>query len=126
MESTKTTREVADDLAVNMKTLQLWVREETVRPIVHGEGKRRRIEWTQEAIEQARRCRDREAKESPLLAALGPDLISAMLEAKRMRDYQGDGDVIVAGSAKGRIFRSDAQLGDVLKKMRGSFFVLMR
>ena len=126
MNDTKTTREVSEELSVSMKTLQLWVRDETVRPIVNGNGTQRRITWTPEAVEQARRCRDRAAYESPLIAAIGPDLIAAMNEAKRMKDYQGDGDVVVAGPLKGRIFRSDDTLGEVLRRMRGPFFLLMR
>lgn len=125
-EPLKTTREVAEMLGVQIKTLQLWVREENARPISNGDGRQRRLSWTPEAIEQARRLRDRANQESPLIAAMGPDLIAATNEAKRMKDYQGDDDVVVAGPQRGRIFRSDTTLGEVLRKMRGPFFVLMR
>lgn len=126
MDDMKTTREVADDLGVNIKTLQLWVREKNVRPFSSGEGRLRRLSWPQEAIEQARRLRDRESRESPLIAAMGPELIAALKEAKRMKDYQGDGDVVAASAHSGRIFREDTPIRDVLRKVKAPFIILAR
>lgn len=122
----KTTREVAIELGVNPKTLQLWVRQENVQPISNGSGRQRRLKWTPESIEHARRLRDRDAQESPLIAAMGPELIAALHEAKRAKDYQGDDDIVVAGPNAGRVFRSDTPLATVLRKLPDRVLLVMR
>lgn len=122
---TKTTREVADELSVNPKTLQLWVREEHVTPITTGQGRQKRIAWTPEAVDQARRLRDRAAAESPLLAALGPELVGAVDEARRMKPYQFEGDVIVASAQAAKIYRDDTTLRAVLRQAKGKALLIL-
>jgi len=121
----KGSREVADALDVNLKTLQLWVREGYLRPKVTGEGRQRRIAWRKADIERAKRLRDRNGTPT-LVAAFGPDFETAISEAWRMRDFCGDGDVVVGGAERGRIFRDDTSLRDVLRRTCGTVLVILR
>lgn len=123
--SGKGSREVAAELDVNIKTLQLWVREGYVSPRTVGEGRQLRIDWQSEDVERAKRLRDRNGS-TPLAAAFGPDLMAAMSEAWRMRDFRGDDDVIVCSHERGRVFRNDTTLKEVVRKMPGRVLVILK
>lgn len=120
-----TTREVSDLLGVDPKTLQYWAREGHIRVNSSGEGRGRRIDWTPEAVEQARRVRDRCPGDSSILHAVGPELQQALELARKQQSKQYGGDVIVASTERARIFRGDTTLSEVLRKVPGSVCVVL-
>jgi excisionase family DNA binding protein len=122
-----TTKEVAEMLDVNMKTLQFWVREGFIDAVkITGEGRQRRIEWTEDGIEQARKMKDRAANGSAVADVYGTDLLTTMRRAKEMKDYQSPGNIIVASPKTARLFRDDRSLGDVLRTIPGTFLIILR
>lgn len=123
--SRTTTRDVSELLGVNVKTLQFWAREGHISVDSTGSGPNRRIAWTEDAIEQARRVRDRCAGDASLAVAIGPELAQAMERGRKLRKLQFDGDVIVASKDGARVFRSDTTLHEALRRVKGTVFVVL-
>lgn len=121
----KTTGEVARELSVQPATLQLWVREGYMVPRSTGAGPRKRLAWAEQDVARARRMRDRNGS-SPLVAVFGPELAAAAAEAWKLRDFRGDGDAVVAGPERGRIFRVDATIQQVASRLTGDFLIILR
>lgn len=124
-EPTKHTREVATELDVNLKTLQSWVRDGLIAPPTTGEGRMLRIEWRPEDVESAKRLRDRNGQ-TPLQAAFGPELFSALRQARRQREFEAEGEVSVCSAQRGRVFRSDTTLAEVLRRVPGRVLIILR
>lgn len=120
------TTKVAKLLGVQEKALQRWVREGIIDVETSGSGSRKRIHWDQASVVQARRVRDRVAGDSMLASSIGPDIAAALELARKSRRFKSDDDVIVATANTARIFRQDASLSDVIRRIRGTVFVVLK
>jgi transposase-like protein len=121
----KKTTEVARDLGVNVTTLRGWVRDGKIATDGGPGGPGRGIQWTDTAIEQARRLRDRVAGDSSLATAIGPDVSAAIELARKAQALRSPGDVVVATPESARIFRDDSTLSEVLRRTRGKLMVVL-
>lgn len=123
----KSTREVGKLLGVSIKTLQFWVREGFVDAVeVTGTGRQRRIIWTDDGIEQARKMKDRSENGSAIADVYGTDLLDTMRRAKEAKDQLGDSDVVVASPKTVRILQRDRTIRDAIRTVPGTFLIILQ
>ncbi len=129
MTDTYTTREVAKEIGVPLKTLQLWVREGHLSPQTTGNGKQRRIHWTAADVDAARKFstdkaqskRARDVRDM-LLDILGHDAMRALIRAIDMPCPHGS--VIAAGPDGARAARLNEPVSSLLRRIGGRGVIL--
>lgn len=126
----KTTREVAEAVGVKIPTLQKWVRDGLLTPSAVGEGKQRRLSWSEEDAAAAAdlAAKGGRASVSALISELAPaGVVPHLVKAEMMLEQLSPHQVIVVGESGPRVFDRDMPVGAIVKKLvpcRGQFSAL--
>lgn len=128
-EQTYTTREVADLIDVSIKTVQFWVRERYLTPATEGDGRQKRITWSQSDLDAAMAYKDEQAQakkgreiRDTLIDTIGRDGLRHFNEALDM--HRPRGSVVCAGPAGARVVRLNDTVKTVMDRIGGSGLIL--
>jgi hypothetical protein len=107
--------------------LQLWVREGRINPKATGEGRLRRLSWTDDDVAVAVRIRD-EGKTVVAVNAVNQQLdgrfLQALMRAQEAKENCLPHEIVAANSERARIFRDDVPIRDLRKALSGIVIVL--
>jgi excisionase family DNA binding protein len=126
-----TTREVAEQIGVTQDTLTRWVRDGRVKVETIGEGRQRRIIWTDAAITAALEEATRPEKESDV----GKDMIEDLGGAEFLANYEKaverakvsrSPEVVIAHATGVRAFPLSTSLREVVGAMENGFGIVIQ
>jgi phage terminase Nu1 subunit (DNA packaging protein) len=110
------TKKVSELTGIPVSRLQFWVREGILTPESSGEGRQRRLRWSEADIAAAKQLSNGRGK---------ADVLHRMLiQAEAARDRNPLASVIVAGSSSTRAFDGSETIKEVVAKV-GKLAVLI-
>jgi len=112
MVKTYSTKEVSLKIGVSMDTLQFWARQEMLTPEASGEGKRRRLTWSEDDVSAAEVLRDTQR------------IGELMRKAREAKETVFDGRLVAAGFSGVKKISPDTPAIEILRRA-GPFCILL-